>query len=50
VVSPRGQYLAQSCSNYSSITWMKGQSTPSKLADGTKLGGVADTPEVCAAI
>jgi len=25
VVFPRGQYCAQSCSSYSSMTWMKGQ-------------------------
>ena len=25
-------------------------STPSRFADGTRLGGVADTPELCAAI
>ena len=26
---PRGQYWVQSCSTYSSVTWMKGQSVPS---------------------
>lgn len=26
------------------------ESTPSRFADGTRLGGVADTPELCAAI
>jgi len=42
---PRGQYWAQSCSISSSMTWTEG-----KFADGTKLGGVVDTPAGCAAI
>ena len=29
MVFPRGQYWAQSCSAYWSVTWMKGQSVPS---------------------
>ena len=29
MVSPRGQYWAQSCLTSSSMTWMKGQGVPS---------------------
>ncbi|PKU34274.1 rna-directed dna polymerase from mobile element jockey-like [Limosa lapponica baueri] len=50
---PRGQYWVRSCSIYSSTTWTRGQSAEcslSKFADDIKLGGVADTPEGCAAI
>jgi len=51
VVFTRGQYSVQSCSTYSSMTWMKGWSVPpAKFAADTKLGGVVDTPEGCAAI
>jgi len=51
VVSPRGQYWAQSCLTSSSMTWMKSLNVPSaKFADDTKPGGVVDTPEGCAAI
>jgi len=50
VVSLRGQYWAQSSSASSSMTWVKRRCTISKCADDPKLGGVADTPEGCAAI
>ncbi|GAB0205341.1 mitochondrial enolase superfamily member 1 [Grus japonensis] len=52
VASPGDQYWVWSYSTYSSMTWMRGQSIPtfSKFANDTKLGGVADTPEGCAAI
>ena len=45
-----GWYRIQYYSTSSSMTWMKGQSTLSKFTDVTKLRGVADTPEGCAAI
>jgi len=47
VVSHRGQYSTQSYSTSSSMTWMKGQTVPPA---SLLMGGVADTPEGCAAI
>ena len=46
VVFPRDQYLAKSYS----VNGLDEECTLSKFADDTKLGGVADTVEGCAAI
>ena len=47
---PRDQYWVQSCSTSSFLIWIMGQSVPSGSFHDTKSGGVADTPEACAAI
>jgi len=50
VVSPRGQYLAVLFSFLISDLDEELECTLSEFADDTKLGGVVDTPEGCAAI
>jgi len=50
-VYPRAQYWSQYCSNNFINNLHHGKRcTLSKVADNTKLGGAADTPDGCAAM
>ncbi|RMC01104.1 hypothetical protein DUI87_22370 [Hirundo rustica rustica] len=49
-VSPKVQWWAQSRLTFPSMTGMKGRGLLSNFTDNTKLGGVADSPEGCAAL